>query len=159
MKKLMIALAAVALLAAPACKKKEKEEPKPATTETTKTETATKPANPCANPCGMAKLDLTGTPSENMVKVFAAGVKALDGKEPAAAAAALQGMLKMYDVADLRAKSKAAKDAGEGASDETKAKFAAAKEAYKKLAAELGTKDAAAFGPAAQAWAEAWGIK
>jgi hypothetical protein len=67
-------------------------------------------------------------------------------------------MLEQYDVADLRAKSKAAKAAGQGASDETKAKFKALKAEYAEVSTKLGASDPQAFGEAAKAWAAAWGL-
>lgn len=159
MKKATLALLVLAMAATSACKKKEAktEAPAPAAAEKAPEPKAAEPAAP-AGPA-IPDVPLTGSASENLVAVFEAGVNALKGASDAkTAAAVLTGMLAKYDVADLRAKSKAAKAAGQGASDETKAKFAALKAEYNEVSTKLGGSDPKAFGEAAKAWAAAWGL-
>lgn len=158
MKKTTLALLVLAMASTSACKKKDAkpEAPAPAAEEAP----APKAAEP-AEPAGPAipEVALTGSASENLVAVFEAGVNALKGAGDATTGAAiLTGMLAKYDVADLRAKSKAAKAAGQGASDETKAKFKALKAEYGEVSTKLGGTDPEAFGEAAKAWAMAWGL-
>lgn len=162
MKKVTLALLMLAMASTMACKKKEAapEAPAPAAEAPKAAEPeAAKPAP--AEPAGPTIPDvaLTGTAAENLVAVFEAGVNALkDADDAAEGAAILNGMLKKYDVADLREKSKAAKAAGEGASDELKAKFKALKAEYGEVSTKLGATDPEAFGAAAKAWAAAWGL-
>ncbi|MBT8453150.1 MAG: hypothetical protein KJO40_14385 [Deltaproteobacteria bacterium] len=155
-----LALLVLAVASTSACKKKEAapEQPAPAAEETPAPEPkAAEPAEP-AGPA-IPEVALTGSASENLVAVFEAGVNALEGAGDAATGAAiLTGMLEKYDVADLRAKSKAAKAAGQGASDATKAKFKALKAEYAEASTKLGASDPKAFGGAAKAWAAAWGL-
>ncbi|MEZ4287651.1 MAG: hypothetical protein R3A47_05805 [Polyangiales bacterium] len=121
------------------------------------------PAQPVAapEPTGPAipEVALDASPSENLINLFAASVTALsnatDAKE---GAAILTGILAKYNVADLRDKSLAAKEAGNGASDELKAKFATLKETYKEVSTKLGAADPDTFGPVAAEWAKAWGL-
>ena len=159
MKKATLALLVLAMMAsASACKKKEAkpEAPAPAAEKAPEPKAA-EPAEP-AGPA-IPEVALTGSASENLVAVFEAGVSALKGAGDAATGAAiLTGMLEKYDVADLREKSKAAKAAGEGASEATKAKFKALKAEYAELSTKLGASDPKAFGEAAKAWAAAWGL-
>lgn len=155
-----LALLVLAVASTSACKKKETaaEPPAPAAEQAPAPEP--KVAEP-VEPAGPAipEVALTGSASENLVAVFEAGVNALKGASDAATGAAiLTGMLEKYDVADLRAKSKAAKAAGEGASDATKAKFTALKAEYGEVSTKLGASDPEAFGPVAKAWAAAWGL-
>lgn len=157
MKKVTLALFVLAVISTTACKKKEAapEAPPPAA------EPAPAPEPKVAEPAGPAipEVPLTGTPSENLVAVFEAGVNALkQAPDAATGAAVLTGMLDKYDVADLRAKSKAAKEAGQGASPELKAKLAGLKDEYNEVSTKLGGTDPAAFGGAAKAWATAWGL-
>jgi hypothetical protein len=161
MKKATLALLVLALAATSACKKKEEAKPEaaapaaaPAAAEKAPEPEAEKPAGPV-----IPEVALAGSASENLVAVFEAGVNALKAAPDAATGAAiLTGMLGKYDVAGLRAKSKAAKAAGQGASDETKAKFKAAKAEYNEVSTKLGGSDPEAFGEAAKAWAAAWGL-
>jgi hypothetical protein len=157
MKNVSLALIALAMVLPAGCKKQEAKLP-----------TASPAAQPApaaepkvAEPSGPAipEVPLTGTPSENLVAVFEAGVNALKSAPDAASGAAvLNGMLEKYDVADLRAKSKAAKEGGQGASPELKQKLASLKEEYNEVSTKLGGTDPAAFGGAAKAWATAWGL-
>jgi hypothetical protein len=160
MKKSTVALLVLAMALTSSCKKKEAEpETEPAAAEAKAAEPteAAEPAKP-AEPA-IPDVALTGSASENLVAVFEAGVNALKGASDAKqGAAVLAGMLSKYDVAGLRAKSKAAKAAGQGASDETKAKFAALKAEYNEVSTKLGSTDPEAFGEAAKAWAMAWGL-
>ena len=161
MKKATLALLVLAMAATSACKKKEAapEAPAPAAAEkaAAPAPTAAEPTEP-AGPA-IPDVALTGSASENLVAVFEAGVNALKGaSEAQTGAAVLTGMLAKYDVADLRAKSKAAKAAGQGASEETKAKFKALKAEYNEVSTKLGGSDPEAFGEAAKAWAAAWGL-
>jgi hypothetical protein len=159
MKKATLALLVLAMAATSACKKKEAkpEAPAPAAAEKAPAPKAAEPAAP-AGPT-IPDVPLTGSASENLVSVFEAGVKALKAAPDATTGAAvLNGMLAKYDVADLRAKSKAAKAAGQGASVETKAKFKALKVEYNEVSTKLGGSDPKAFGAAAKAWAAAWGL-
>ena len=164
MNKAGIAFLILAVASLSACKKKEAA-PEAAPEPAPKAEAA-EPAQPVeaaepAEPAGPAIPDvaLNGTAAENLVAVFEAGVNALKEADDAeAGAAVLTGMLEKYDVADLRAKSKAAKAAGEGASDELKAKFKALKTEYAEVSTKLGASDPEAFGEAAKAWAMAWGL-
>jgi hypothetical protein len=153
-------LLALAMASTSACKKKEAapETPPPAAEPAPAAEPeATKPAEPTGP--AIPEVPLTGSASENLVAVFEAGVNALKGaKDAKTGAAILTGMLEKYDVADLRAQSKAAKEAGQGASDETKAKFKKLKAEYNEVSTKLGADDAKAFGEAAKAWAMAWGL-
>jgi hypothetical protein len=155
-----LALLVLAVASTSACKQKETvaEPPAPAAEKAPAPEPkATEPAAP-AGPA-IPEVALTGSASENLVAVFEAGVNALKGAGDAATGAAiLTGMLEKYDVADLRAKSKAAKAAGQGASDETKAKFKALKAEYAEVSTKLGASDPKAFGEVAKAWAAAWGL-
>ena len=157
MKKATLALLVLAMAATSACKKKEEakpEAPAPAVAEKAPEPKAAEPTGPA-----IPEVALTGTASENLVAVFEAGVNALEAAPDAATGAAiLTGMLAKYDVADLRAKSKAAKAAGEGASEETKSKFKALKAQYNEVSTKLGGSDPEAFGEAAKAWAAAWGL-
>lgn len=158
MKKTTLALLVLAMASTVACKKKEAkpEAPAPAAEQAP----APKAAEP-AEPAGPAipEVALTGSASENLVAVFEAGVNALKAAGDAETGAAiLTGMLAKYDVADLRAKSKAAKAAGQGASAETKAKFKLLKAEYGEVSTKLGATDPEAFGEAAKAWAMAWGL-
>jgi hypothetical protein len=156
MRKVSLALLVLAMASTSACKKKEEakpEAPAPAA------EPAPEPK--AAEPAGPAIPDvpLTGSAAENLVAVFEAGVNALKGaKDAKEGAAILMGMLDKYDVADLRAKSKADKEAGKGASDELKAEFKSSKNEYNQIASRLGASDPEAFGEAAKAWAAAWGL-
>jgi hypothetical protein len=157
MKKATLALLVLAMAATSACKKKDEakpEAPAPAAAEKAPEPKAAEPAGPT-----IPEVALTGTASENLVAVFGAGVNALEAAPDAATGAAiLTGMLAKYDVADLRAKSKAAKAAGQGASDATKAEFKALKKEYNQVSTKLGGSDPEAFGEAAKAWAAAWGL-
>ncbi len=160
MKKVTLALLALMMASTSACKKKEATpEAPPAAAEPVP---AAEPevAQP-AEPTGPAipEVALTGSAAENLVAVFEAGVNALKGAEDAKTGATiLTGMLEKYDVADLRAKSKAAKEAGQGASDELKDKFKKLKAEYNEVSTKLGAEDPATFGEAAKAWAMAWGL-
>lgn len=162
MKKVTLGLLALAMVSTAACKKKEEapEAPPPAAEAAPAAEPSAEPAAP-AEPAGPAipEVALTGSASENLVAVFEAGVNALKSASDAETGAAiLMGMLAKYDVADLRAKSKAAKAAGQGASDELKDKFKKLKAEYNEVSTKLGAEDPAAFGEAAKAWAMAWGL-
>lgn len=165
MRRVSIGVLILAMAFTVACKKKEEaqpEAPPPAAAPAPEPEAAPEPAaaEP-AEPEGPAIPDvaLTGTAAENLVAVFEAGVNALKGaKDAEEGAAILNGMLEKYDVADLRAKSKAAKAAGEGASDELKAKFKALKGEYNEVSTRLGASNPEAFGEAAKAYAAAWGL-
>ena len=160
MKKVTLALVVLAMASTSACKKKEvtPDAPAPAAEKAPAPEPkAVEPAEP-AGPT-IPEVALTGSASENLVAVFGAGVDALKGASDAKTGAAiLTGMLAKYDVAGLRAKSKAAKAAGQGASDETKAKFKALKAEYGEVSTKLGASDPEAFGEVAKAWAAAWGL-
>ncbi len=155
MKHTTVAILVFALGILPGCKKKEAEVAAPVP------EGQTAQAAEAAEPTGPAIPDvpLTGAASENLVNVFEAGVNALKNAPDAKTGAAiLNGILAKYDVADLRAKSKAAKKAGQGATPETKAKFKSLKAEYKATSEKLGGTEPEAFGPAAKAWAKAWGL-
>jgi len=144
----------LALFVTAGCKKKEPEAaPAPTPVEAA----PSKPAEPVAPT--EPKLELSGTPSENLVAVFGATVTKLgDAKTAKEAAAVLSESLEMYDVAELREKSRAAKQAGQGASDETKQQLQSLKEQYKQLADKFSAEDPATFGASAEAWAKAWGL-
>jgi hypothetical protein len=160
MKKSTLALLVLAVASTSACKKKEAA-PEPAAPAAEKAAAPEPKAAEPAEPAGPAipEVALTGSPSENLVAVFGAGVNALEGAGDAETGAAiLTGMLEKYDVADLRAKSKAAKAAGQGASDATKAEFKSLKAEYAEVSSKLGASDPKAFGEAAKAWAAAWGL-
>ena len=157
MKKVLLALLALTIVSTAGCKKKEAEPPKPAPSAAP----APAPAPKAEEPTGPAIPDvaLTGSASENLVAVFEAGVNALKQVPDAATGAAiLTGMLEKYDVADLREKSRAAKEAGQGATPATKQKLADLKKEYNEVSTKLGAADPAAFGEAAKAWAAAWGL-
>ena len=149
------------LLISVGCKKKEKQvEPAPVEKTTPqKTATAVAPA-PKEEPASLVPdVELSDSPSKNLIAVFSAGTMAIQSASPKDAATIINGLLEKFDVADLRAKSKAAKESGAGASKEEVAKYKELQEKYKARADELGKEDAAAFAPAAEAWAAAWGIK
>lgn len=103
---------------------------------------------------------LTGTAAQNMVTVMQMGVTALQNNagNPAGAAAELNSIMGSYNIADLRAAARTAKEAGQGATDAEKAAFQAAQDQYKKLATEVGGADPAAFNAAHSEWSKAWGI-
>lgn len=152
-------LLVVAIAATTACKKDEAPEPTAPVDEAAAEEKAPEPE--VAEPSGPALPDvaLTGSASENLVAVFEASVNALKGAPDAKTGAAiLMGMMDKYNVAELRAKSKAAKAAGQGATQETKDKLKALKSEYGELSTKLGGTDAEAFGEAAKAFAAAWGL-
>jgi len=152
MKRVILAVALVAIVSSAACQKKEERQAAPTPAPTEPTPAPAEPAEP-------ADLELDGTPSENLVTVFTATVDELKTASSAEdAAKILDDTLKKYDVAELRAKSRAAKEAGQRATEETKAKLKSAKERYGELAAKFSKDDAATFGPAAKAWAAAWGL-
>jgi hypothetical protein len=156
MKNTTVVLLVLTMGTVSACKKKDAEpETAPAT------EPAPAPEAKAAEPPGPAipEVALTGSASANLVAVFEAGVNALRAAPDAKTGAAiLTGMLAKYDVADLRAKSKAAKETGQGASDEVKDKFKRLKAEYNELSMKLGATDPEVFGEAAKAWAMAWGL-
>lgn len=159
MKNATVALLVLAMGSVSACKKKDSEpETAPATVPAPAPEVeVAKPEEPPGP--AIPEVALTGSASENLVAVFEAGVNALREAEDAKTGAAiLTGMLAKYDVADLRAKSNAAKEAGQGASDELKDKFKRLKAEYNELSMKLGATDPEAFGGAAKAWAMAWGL-
>ncbi len=159
MRRISIAVLIGAFALTSACKKKEEAKPEapPPAAEQAPAPKAAEPAEP-AGP-EIPDVALTGTAAENLVAVFEAGVNALKGaKDAKDGAAILMGMLDKYDVADLRAKSKAEKAAGQGASDELKAKFKSLKNEYNQIASRLGASDPQAFGEAAKAYAAAWGL-
>jgi hypothetical protein len=154
MKKATLAVLMLAMALTSACKKKEAEPETPAPAAEPKAAEPAEPAGPT-----IPDVALTGSASENLVAVFEAGVNALkNAKDAKTGAAILNGMLAKYDVAGLRAKSTAAKEAGQGASDEVKAKFKALKSEYSEISTKLGASDPEAFGEAARAWAMAWGL-
>ncbi|MGB5702358.1 MAG: hypothetical protein WBM48_06050 [Polyangiales bacterium] len=154
MKKATLALLVLAMAFTSACKKKEAAPEVPAPAPEPETAQPAEPTGPA-----IPDVALTASASENLVNVFEAGVNALTEADDAqAGAAVLMGMLDKYDVAELRAKSKAAKAAGQGASDEVKAKFKALKAEYNEVSTKLGASDPQAFGEAAKAWAAAWGL-
>lgn len=162
MNKATIALLVLTMAFTSACKKKEaaSEVPAPAPEPEAAQPAEPEAAQP-AEPTGPAipEVALTASASENLVNVFEAGVNALKQADDAqAGAAVLMGMLDKYDVAELRAKSKAAKAAGQGASDEVKAKFKTLKAEYNEVSTKLGASDPDTFGEAAKAWAAAWGL-
>ena len=105
-------------------------------------------------------VELSGTPAQNMIAVMEMGVNALknNSANPAGAAAELNSIMGAYNVADLRAASRAAKEAGQGATDAEKAQFKALQDEYKSLATQVGGQDPAAFNAAHAEWSKAWGI-
>ena len=156
MKRFTLALLVCASAWTLGCKKKE-EAPAPTPAPAAEPAPPPKPAQPTGP--AIPDVPLTGSPSENLVAVFGAGISALKAAPDAATGAAvLNGMLEKYDVARLRAESRAAKEAGQGASDETKEKLAELKKEYNEISNKLGAEDPAAFGQAAKAWAAAWGL-
>ena len=154
MNKATLAMLVVAIAATVGCSKKEEPKPAPAPAAEPEPAPAPEPAGPV-----IPDVPMTESASENLVNVFEAGVNALAAAPNAAAGAAiLDGMLSKYNVADLRAKSRAAKEAGQGATPETKARLADLKKKYAEVSTKLGAEDPAAFGEAAKAWAAAWGL-
>ncbi len=161
MRKVSVVVLILAIAFTAACKKKDEAKPEAAEPSAEPAPAPEPTAAEPAEPEGPAIPDvqLTGSAAENLVAVFEAGVNALKGaKDAQEGAAILMGVLDKYDVADLRAKSKAAKEAGQGASDELKAKFKSLKNEYNQVSARLGASDPQAFGEAAKAWAAAWGL-
>jgi len=87
------------------------------------------------------------------------GVNALKNNSDAAvAASALKKIMADYNIEQLRAASKAAKDAGQGATDEEKARFQSLQDEYKALATQVGSQNPGAFNEAHADWSRAWGI-
>ncbi|MCB1327575.1 MAG: hypothetical protein H7A21_04770 [Spirochaetales bacterium] len=103
---------------------------------------------------------LTGTPAQNMITVMEMGVNALrnNSSNPGAAAAELNSLMASYDIADIRAQSRAARDAGQGATDAEKSRFQALLEEYKTLSTQVGAIDPAAFNAAHSEWSRLWSI-
>jgi hypothetical protein len=104
---------------------------------------------------------LTGTPAQNLVTVFEAGISNLEANmdNPANAAKGLESIMTTHNMTELRGKSKAEKEAGRGASEAEKKRLRDGMEKYKELAVKIGSKDPAAFNPAHTKWSAAWGIK
>ncbi len=103
--------------------------------------------------------ELTGTPAQNMVTVMEMGVNALkNNPDAAAAASALKKIMADYNIAGLRAAAKAAKDAGQGATEAEKNRFQALQDEYKALAVKVGAANPGAFNDAHAEWSKAWGI-
>ncbi len=104
---------------------------------------------------------LTGTPAQNLVTVFEAGIASLEANKdnPANAAKGLESIMTTYKISELRDKSRAEKEAGRGASEAEKKRLRDGMEKYKELALKIGSKDPAAFNPAHTKWSAAWGIK
>ena len=105
-------------------------------------------------------VELNGTPAQNMISVMEMGVNALknNGDNPAGAAAELNSIMSAYSISDIRAASRAAKEAGQGATDEEKGRFKALQIEYKSLATTVGGKDPAAFNGAHGEWSKLWGL-
>ncbi|WCL49772.1 hypothetical protein [Leptospira sp. GIMC2001] len=105
--------------------------------------------------------DLSGSPAQNLITVFEAGIAGLESNsnDPAAAARELEKILSAVSVDGLRAKAKSAKEAGQGATDDEKQRLNAAMEKYKKLAASIGSQDPGAFNAAHTKWSAAFGVK
>ncbi|MBW7857512.1 MAG: hypothetical protein H3C43_04280 [Leptonema sp. (in: Bacteria)] len=102
---------------------------------------------------------LTGTPAQQMIQVMEMGVNALKSNPDASvAASALKAILNNYNVESLRAASKAAKDAGQGATAEELNRFKALQEEYKSLAQSVGSQNPGAFNEVHTEWSKAWGI-
>lgn len=102
---------------------------------------------------------LTGTPAQQMIQVMEMGVNALKSNPDASvAASALKVILNNYNVESLRAASKAAKDAGQGATADELNRFKALQEEYKSLAQSVGSKNPGAFNEVHAEWSKAWGI-
>ncbi len=157
MKIVTLAMLVLALASTAGCKKKEAAPEMPPVAA----EPAPVPTPEVVEPAGpeIPDVPLTGTASQNLVAVFEAGVTALKAAPDAeTGAAVLNGILDKYDVADLRAKSKAAKQAGQGAPPELLEEFAGLKQEYNEVSTKLGASDPAAFAGAAKAWAKAWGL-
>lgn len=104
--------------------------------------------------------ELSGSPAQNMISVMEMGVNALKNNSgnPAGAAAELNSIMSAYNVADIRAASRAAKEAGQGATDAEKGQFKALQIEYKALAATVGGQDPAAFNGAHGEWSKVWGL-
>jgi hypothetical protein len=105
--------------------------------------------------------NLTGSPAQNLITVFEGGIAALESNatNPSAAANELNSILSAVNVEDLRAQAKAAKEAGNGATEEEKKKLNEAFEKYKKLAATIGSQDPGAFNDVHTKWSAAFGVK
>ncbi|MCB1306639.1 MAG: hypothetical protein KDK30_00595 [Leptospiraceae bacterium] len=103
---------------------------------------------------------LDGTPAQNMITVMEMGVNALknNSENPAAAAGELNSIMASYNITDIRDQARAAKEAGQGATDEEKNRFKALMEEYKTLATDVGGKDPAAFNAAHSEWSRLWSI-
>jgi hypothetical protein len=103
---------------------------------------------------------LNGSPAQNMISVMEMGVNALknNSESPAAAAAELNSIMSAYSIADIREASRAAKEAGQGATEEEKGRFKALQTEYKSLATTVGGKDPAAFNGAHGEWSKLWGL-
>jgi len=108
----------------------------------------------------VATVELTGTAANKMITVMDMGVKALqsNASDPAKAAAELSRLMKSYDITAIRNEAKAAKEAGQGATEEEKARFKELTETYKKLATEVGQSNPAAFNAAHTEWSRLWSI-
>lgn len=102
---------------------------------------------------------LTGAPTKQLLALMSGTVSALErAKRPKEFAEILRGVTKDYDVSALRAAARLARFKGQGASAATRAALKSQKVAYKKLVDEMGKKYPEEVGPAAAAFAKAWGI-
>jgi len=144
-KKSVFILGLVTILIFASCKKFQNQEGNEVTDDTENTPTFT----------------LDGSPAENLITVFEAGITELESNsnDPAGAASGLEKILNAVSVEELRSKAKAAKESGQGASVEEKKRLSAAFNKYKKLAAEIGGKDPGAFNAAHTKWSAAFGVK
>ena len=106
-------------------------------------------------------ISLTGTPAQNLVTVFEAGISALEANmdNPANAAKGLESIMTTYKISELRDKSRAEKEAGRGATEAEKKRLRDGMDKYKELAVKIGSKDPSVFNPAHTKWSAAWGIK
>jgi hypothetical protein len=151
LKKTISMLAVMVLIVAVSCKKDKG-------TDNSKTVT---PVNNTVVNNSVPNISLTGTPAQNLVTVFEAGLTSVEANKdnPAKAAKGLESIMTTYKISELREKSKAEKEAGRGASDAEKKRLKDGMEKYKKLAVTIGSKDSAAFSSANAKWSAAWGIK
>ncbi len=139
------------------CKKKQEAEK---TTEKAQPAPAVKAVAKKQSAPSIPKIALNGSPSQNLITVFSLGLNAVNKAKGNGdkAAAAITQILKSYNVADIRTAAKAAKEAGNGATDTQKSQLMSMFASYKKGAEVLGS-NSPAFLEAHKQWSQAFGIK
>lgn len=105
-----------------------------------------------------AALEL-GTPTQNLNGILAAANMQLGiAKDAEQAAAMLDRVLYTYNVAELRAREKAAQEAGEEAPARVQAERKELESEYKKFEAKFAAENSPIFAQTAKAWNQIWGL-